>query len=135
MTDPVNDTTTYAALIERLEKVTGPDRQLDGDIALAVGYTRREHEHLVGYRFWQYSAPGRGEVPLPHYTAHIDDALKTLEPGWEFTISTIYGFADVELPLNDTRIAPVQVRNLACNVPAAICIAALKARGATGATR
>jgi hypothetical protein len=129
-------------LIARLEKATGPDRGLDRDIHREISKRLIADETVVAYigpggstRTLTYAYPYHWALLLcPPYTSRIDAALKTLEPGWEFTISTLYGLADVELPLNDTRIGPVHVRNLACNVPAAICIAALKARAALSAS-
>lgn len=122
-------------LIARLEKATGPDRNLDVAIwALSADPQKyRRVTYSPRYSDWEADSGAIWEPFYPalnakHFTESIDDALTLLEPGWEYSISTLYGIPDVELPLNDTRISPVRVRELPCNVPTTICIAALKAK-------
>lgn len=103
-------------LIAALEKATGPDRALDFAILVTVAGIRPE------------IARHMNRADAPAYTSSIDAALALLEPGWELTISTLYGFADVELPLNDTRVPPIHVRRLDGSIPLAIVTAALSAQ-------
>lgn len=133
-------------LIERVEKATGPDRRIDAAIAAAIGDLDEfdPHGFVVPVRYrvsddelrveaWTGEGKDawRQASRLPrNYTGSIDTASTLREPGWEYTISTLYGIAHVELPLNDTRISPIHVRREDGNVPAAICEAALKARAA-----
>lgn len=106
--DEIKGARITESLIRRLEWATGPDLELDFAIYRAV-----YDEDIVKCR---------------HYTASIDAALALLEPGWEFSISTMYGIAHVELPLNDTRIGTVVARLKSGDVAIALCIAALRAR-------
>lgn len=95
------DLTKYEDLIERLEKVTGPDRGIDRDIA----------EHIVGTKYrstqrgreWLEDSHGGVETwtryPVP-YTASIDAAIALIEkilPGSELEITNLYGVARVTL--------------------------------------
>ena len=102
-----------AELIARLERATGPDRELDNAIAAAVGF----------------KVPTANSEGWPlHYTASIDAALTLFEPGTEYCISTLYGIAFVEAPLNHSDFAPERARRNDGNVPLAICEVALRAR-------
>lgn len=126
-------------LIERLEKATAPDRELDCEIALATGRFRKLPPKYEGgddrYALIQPDGgmmePGQaGDMLVPRYTGSIDAALKVGEAGWEYSISTLYGIADVEIPLNDSTVQPVRVRREHGHVPTALCEAILRAREA-----
>lgn len=71
-----------ADIIARLEKATGPDRELDGLIALATGALNVIVE-------WRYR-PGDGRArKLEPFTASLDAALALVGerlPGWEIVI-------------------------------------------------
>jgi hypothetical protein len=131
-----------AALIERLEKATGPDRDLDTAIHEgAIGLRMYESVHRYGdgtvvLRYY----PGPPEPTyhvLPRYTASIDAAL-TLVPehySYELVQSAVEPPAFARARLWDWRRSPVfsdpenewkseGSRPLAI----AICIAALRAR-------
>ena len=115
-------------LIERLEKATGPDRELDEDIAHAVGVRsvmQWDHEACGG--------DGSFEHMFPRYTYSIDAALTLVPEGWEWRIDGGY--------LPDRHYACVMNMGLVSepqftvdktpSTPAiALCIAALKARQA-----
>jgi hypothetical protein len=131
-------------LIERLEKATGPDRGIDCLITAALfdplvmtnpgnhkgeGVERKPLSAVIADGF-PVSADLASIVGSPAYTASIDAALSLLEDGWEYSISTLYGLADVELPLNDTTVNPIHVRRLDGNVTLALVEAALRAREA-----
>lgn len=93
-------------LIERLESLTGPCRDLDRDIGC----------DLAG-------KPRNDPVPL-HYTANIDAAM-TLVPG---------GFEDVQVNRSGmaflvTSRGGIQHSGFGQGAAIALCIAALKARG------
>jgi hypothetical protein len=113
-----------AALVERLEKATDADRKLDAEIHLAV------NPHLrTGWSAPNGAGPeGYYARVSPCYTKMVDAALTLLEYGWEYEISTLYGIAHVELPMNDTRISFNITRRQDGNVVLAICTAALRAR-------
>lgn len=107
-------------LIERLEKTTGADRQLDADVHVAV----------VG-----------GRVPVildhypPHYTHSVDAAVTAVPEGWAWFVEWIggqfsEGDARVWVPSQRTQGLPAENFDVraAANPAIALCIAALKAR-------
>jgi hypothetical protein len=117
-------------LIERLEKATGPDRELDGAIALSLGWT---FQKMKGDSKPYYRKPGettyymRSEVPA--YTASIDAALTLVPEGWAYQLTLLF-----EPRVHGNQQAIVWPPDKASPVsgaptmPLAICIAALKAR-------
>lgn len=71
-------------LIERLEKATGPDRQLDADILNTCGHQALDRGPRIG---WEWRRDGKGiwsRMPSP--TASIDAALTLLPDGYAWTI-------------------------------------------------
>ena len=74
------------ALIARLEAATGPDRDLDVDIALAVQawpedvFPMRAMPGQIGLSAYR-------SMTAPHYTAILDAALMLVPDGW-------YGFVE-----------------------------------------
>lgn len=83
------------ALIERVEKATGPDRELDADIYEALGYEvkRRSERVEEGWRVrrtvdWRY-LDGSRWLAMDYLTASVDADLALLErvlPGWRAEI-------------------------------------------------
>lgn len=121
-------------LIERLEKATGPDRELDAEIAC----------HLFGesgrdYWAWQSGRPqGTPQKPVlsywrnraEKYTASIDAGLTLVPPNFHWNIESRGGafVSTGKPPLNE------RVWAAAHDIPAiALCIAALRARAALAA--
>ena len=97
-------------LIERLREAKEGSADLDKEIALAA-----------------YPNPQGNWVMRP-YSTSIDAALTMLGEGWEYEITTLYGVAHVELPLNANDIDPQIGRRVDGNVPLALCEAIMKAR-------
>lgn len=73
-----------ASLLARVEEATGPDREIDTDICVALrqyseeGYARFGRHHPVGYYLAHQGI-------APNYTASLDAALGLCErvlPGW-----------------------------------------------------
>jgi hypothetical protein len=130
--------TDLQSLIDRLGEATGPDRELDVDIALAIGFARERdgnylHTEDGGYVLERDYYDIEGSAPeLPRYSASIDSALKLLAAGVEWALSTLYGIAHAEVGLNCSDTGPVSVSRNDGNVPLAICQAAivLRARAA-----
>ena len=124
-------------LIECLEAAETGSRELDARIYECLGYRvrRRGQSMRHGRRYWRSwvwlnsDNPRRWEA-MSDYTTSIDAALTLLDEGWEYEITTLYGVAHVELPLNASDIDPQIGRRKDDNVPLALCIAALKAREA-----
>lgn len=124
------------ALAERCEKARAPDRDLDYDICEAVnpwlaeqGYTRWQGDYG-----WYSETPvivGANKVaPASDYTASIDAAMALGEAGAEISISTLYGVARVEYPLNFSDHQPYYGEHVGGLIAPAICAAMLRARAA-----
>ena len=135
-------------LIPRLERATGPDRELDGDIALANGWRHEEAEYgkgisgqpLIkhtwtspsGEEFWEkttiFDRANKYPEELPHYTASLDAALTLVPEGCQWTIEA--DTAWLRWPEGD-KIREAQGafnRSGGKKTALALCIAALKAR-------
>ena len=61
---------TLAALIERVETATGPDRDIDFAVAAAVGWPDSPHSHQHARR----------------YTEHLDAAVSLVPEGWGYEL-------------------------------------------------
>ncbi len=119
-------------LAERCERAEGPDYQLDGDIARAMGWSYRQRE---GFSHWQWYSQGKTDAPLsegeirvcpPAYTTSIDAALSLVPEGWCFEVTNFDTFATVFAGLGSAPKA-----SAGGDTPAlALCAAALKARAA-----
>lgn len=109
-------------LIERLEKAQGPHYRLSQDIGEAL--------NLPGH--YRYQHPGSENQSWPHYTASIDAALRLIPDGLFWSIS--HGRTKSGEPLGGvsirTPLLDVVSEAEAETTELAICIAALKARGA-----
>ena len=81
-------------LAEQVATADGPDRELDAEIALALGIVReREGNQFYGHRDHSVMVMERGyydhvgSAPeLPAYTASIDAALTLVPEGYEWII-------------------------------------------------
>ena len=113
-------------LIERLEKATGPDRNLDADIASSVGwspgpgYTRKSDDS------WRLGNWINSVQWAPLYTASIDAALTLVPEGHDWIV------ADVNGHVGGTPYACVgsTKEHFGETAVLSLCIAALKARSA-----
>lgn len=126
--------TDLNALIERLEKATGPDRELDILIGKATSvegwrvcddgsvecYVPDGHEFGEGWIF-------TGQE-LPAYTSSIDAAMTLVPEGWTRAVDATVPEAgiDVDLYPEDENALPVQGTH--DSEPIATCIAALRSR-------
>lgn len=109
--------TDYTDIIARLEKATGPDRELDLEIGRA----------LPGpHPFSLSTAQQRGgKPPVPEFTASIDAALMLMPEGANWSLNS-----KSEARVGGPRLDFV-IKGGSHVVPAiALCIAALKARAA-----
>lgn len=137
----MTDTQTLDDLIERLERASGPDRELDGLIACAVFETvyrpddliyvvpiRKDDECAAG-TYWNVSRSGRSLQTAPAYTASIDNALMIVPEGHDWALHCDNGEAiagcmqasEDGCDISDCRAATPAL---------AIVIAALRARKA-----
>jgi len=124
MTGHVNDTSVLPSLIERLEKATGPSIELDEEIRVAVSAER------INFGAGEGLVSDESCYGPPSYTDSIDAALSLLPPRFFWRIDSHDPVAWVYRNLQDAHnsglLAPYPA------TPAiAICIAALKATGAT----
>lgn len=81
----MTDKATLLALAKRVERLDGPDRELDGEIARAMGWFTKpvtmrfaESGAEVTENYWTYPGDVRGAwstVPPHSYTASIDAAM------------------------------------------------------------
>lgn len=129
-------------LIERLEKATGRDHDLDADIAILVDWKRPEHKTTTirecAKRFPEHKIYYSAELNVPAYTASIDAAL-TLKPegsGAGFDLlgnGNTWGAGDTKARAwinqsEDQWTYSGWDGAVAETAPLALCIAALKAR-------
>lgn len=142
---------TFPELIAALEKAEGPSETLDLTIWKYLHSDTTDHGvwHANGIRFIAHhteytkrryadanrvllgranEADYKQHDPLLAYTSNIDAALKLVPKGMEWSISTLYGQALVDVGLNIDETTQVHRRD--GNISLALCIAALKAREA-----
>lgn len=127
-------------LAERVEALTGPDREVDAEIALTLSIVReRDGDLFYGHRNYSVMVIERhyddreGDAPeLPHYTTSIDAAMTLVPEGCLWTMDSFNG------PKWSAGVWRVPGRgwvylskNLRAATPAlALTAAALRARGA-----
>lgn len=71
-------------LADRVERADGPSRELDVEIALAIGWRL---DQSGPNDLWR--EPGRADwVELPEFTASLDAALTLVPEGWKFHLTT-----------------------------------------------
>ena len=122
-------------LISRVEKASGPDRDLEAEIWLACtpGATRNK---------WSYVHKATGRectvdetrdatdrlIIVPSFTTSIDAVLTLLPKGMEFELTNLYGVAAVGMGLNTG--SPCYARREDGNITLALLSAILRARQA-----
>lgn len=85
------------ALASRVEQLTGPDREVDAEIALACGVVReRDGDCFYGHEYYSVLVLERGyydhegNAPeLLHYTSSIDAAMTLVPEGEEWCLSKV----------------------------------------------
>ncbi len=108
-------------LIAELERAAEGSRELDGEIALSLGWVK----HHAGWAHWT-TPEGLENRHVPFFSDSLDAALTLVPEGayWAVRVS-ISKFAGVVTPLGYV------VKDCVANTPAlALCIASLKARQA-----
>lgn len=117
-------------LIAALEGATGPSRELEAAIALALGWERIHPCRTVGNTGAWRTPGGHLVYDFPAYTASLDAALTLVPEGWGWS-------ADCTSPKPYFRLwlyengPSCQDQDAEGATPAiALCIAALKARAA-----
>jgi hypothetical protein len=88
------------ALAERCEKATGPDRELDAEIAVAIEYELpnpmgecRAHlrvphlsDECEAGTYWLVQRSGMSLQTAPRYTASLDAAIELVPEGWDWLV-------------------------------------------------
>lgn len=112
-------------LIRRLKECTGPDRALDGYIAMVLGFRKRiepftdSSGRKMNRTIWIVPA-GDDLARIPHYTGNLEDAFQfahAIAPGQTGGVSWIEGKGTAVI--NDGRYHEAATPALA------LCIAAL----------
>lgn len=95
--------TDLKAVLEKVKSATGPDRELDQEIAFATQFRPDERHDLLGsfvaheakhdyHTAWIAHAPWRGDWGIPRYTASIDACAALIElklpARWEYHMGT-----------------------------------------------
>lgn len=94
--------TAPSNLIERLGKATGPDRELDAEIALACGWTKGTVGYFCGpIVTWRKSGQFSADHP-PAFTASVAIALTLLPPGTDYVLACVDGKFDASAGPADT---------------------------------
>jgi len=117
-------------LLSRVEAATGPDRELDRDLAVAIGGYERVEMHPHFMRETTTNRVGWYGRMAPFYTSSIDAALALVErvlPGAQWEITNLYGAAKAELPLNHGDGSVQGAWREDGNVPLAILAATCRA--------
>ena len=132
----MGDANTLLALAARCEAATGPDRELDADIMLAIGI----EDAISGMT----AAQARAKYPdavatfcrvfdVPPLTASLDAAVSLVPAGWDWeahSFGLVRVSPGVKHPLYCKRGQPT-TKQTTCATPAlALCAAALRARAA-----
>ena len=123
---------TLEALLARVLEGTGPDRELDADISLALGIvSSRVGNCFYGHKHYSVMVLDRdyydhdGNAPaLPSYTASLDAALTLVPEGW--TWARYHGGVFECAMLDERRV--LFERGEAATPARALVAACLKAR-------
>lgn len=113
-------------LLARLREATEGSDALDHEIAAAVG-------RPIDYEADGNYGPYRIVPSKKRFSRSLDAALTLLGDGWEYSLSTLYGIAYAEFPLNcSDTIPPASVRRMDGNIILAVVECALLAQERTG---
>ena len=125
-------TSSLIDLIARLEKATGPDRELDGDICAALGLHpdgwRRGVKEASADAIW-FDDRTRRSWSASAFTSSIDAAMSLVPEGWNRRASETdkhWWWAELREGY-ETSYNRVEIGQ-SPSLPVSICIAALKAR-------
>jgi hypothetical protein len=121
----MSNSNTLQALAERCEQASGPDREINKDILLALGYSWR------GMNYW-HSDDNRAWEGSISFTASLDAALKLVPDGWRWAVSTTND--DPPCAFGHPPDKSFWIEDTPAATPAlALCAFALRARAAIDA--
>lgn len=115
-------------LIARLESAAEGSRELDRDVAEAVGWERKALA-MDSDDYWRtgdMSWTREDHEHPPQFTTSLDAALTLVPEGSEWEISTLYAIARSAVGLNDGA-GPWHGEHTGCLPALALCAAALGA--------
>jgi len=128
-------------LITRLEALTGPSREVDAEIAKAIGWRDFISDKVPAY-YW-IDEENRPRLEVPYFTGSLDAALTLVPEGcvWALnfaSMATIMKVGTKKFDIIDGVIVGQWPENqregeFPVSVAIALCIAALKAREADNA--
>jgi hypothetical protein len=128
----MSDKQTIEALIERLEKATGPDRELDAEIFIEVTPGVKDAGRIdrdggvVGW--WPKDGPYESARITPDYTSSIDAALTLVPEGAVWTLEASRAWVRI-LDGDDVSEFQAGFNGREAEATAlALCIASLRAR-------
>lgn len=120
-------------LADRVEKLTGPDCDLEAEIWLACtpGATRNKWSYVHKATGRECTVDETRDVTdrliiVPSFTASLDAVLTLLPEGLEFEFTNLYGVAAVGMGLNTE--SPCYARREDGNLTLALLAAILRAR-------
>lgn len=128
---------THTELLAALEAATGPGRELDAAIWLAIHRPNYKYPRQVMNRTPSSYAEAverhtvsvdRG-ITAPAYTASLDAGRALLLPGWEYVIFSPEKRVEIWAKLGADDTYDVIADATANTVENALCIAAIRARG------
>jgi len=119
-------------LAKRCEAATGPDRELDAEIARALGHKiKPQTSNYTMEMFyaieWQAPHPYAGmKEPCPAWTASLDAALTLVPKGWTRSVDATAPECGIKVELYPPTGGGVSSDH--AEEPLATCAAALRAR-------
>ena len=113
-------------LIERLESAPEGSRELDGEIALLLGW-KKTIDGFYNSRWKDPAGQLQGNIP-PAFTTSIDAALTLVPEGWRWDIGPWDDQIRAEIWNHTEDETKEQYCGFASTPALALCIAALKAR-------
>ena len=118
--------TENSNLIARLEALSGQDfeecRQVDGQIALAIGWTF--HQKKLPHATW-LDLEGKWHLSSPFYTLSVDAATSVIPKDWHWDLSDDGPWARIS---TEGNIAYTGDRGQGANPAIALLIVAMRAK-------
>ncbi len=114
-------------ILDRLQALTGPDREVDALIYIRIG----AKPPAEGAFYWT-SPSGTIEhyaASIPHFTGSIDAAMTLVPEGYDFILSGIEGDYSAEVGPESSVVAHT-AQDIIGGPAIALCIAAIKAEEA-----
>lgn len=118
------------ALADRVEKLTGPDREVDFAISLFAHSFIASQNPPVDWSDADQRTRFAGMVPF--YTESIDKAFKLIPKGWGYGLDYAPSGSGLRFTLGSPDLEPVFVHGDAMTFPCAVVAAALRARAYGG---